>query len=70
MFGARVTKNVVDIKEYQVKKFLRAEILKVGTLPKIEKGFVIIRFKKLPIAIGKYNGSEIRSTVRRDRRLP
>jgi NOL1/NOP2/sun family putative RNA methylase len=70
MFGARVTKNVVDIKEYQVKKFLRAEILKVGALPKIEKGFVVIRFKKLPIAIGKYNGSEIRSTVRRDRRLP
>jgi len=70
IFGARVTRGILDIKEYQLKKFLRGEILKVGSLPNIERGFVIIRFKSLPIAIGKYNGSEIRSAVKRERRIP
>ena len=70
IFGSRVTKSVVDIKEWQVKKFLRGEILRVGFLPNIEKGFVIIRFKSLPLAVGKYNGSEIRSAVKRKRRIP
>lgn len=70
MFGSHATRNRVELKEYQVKKFLRGELVKTGPLPEIEKGFVIVYLKDLPIGMGKYNGSEIRSAIRRDRRIP
>jgi NOL1/NOP2/sun family putative RNA methylase len=70
IFGSYATRNLVDLKEYQMKKFLRGEILKVGLLPNIEKGFIIVRFKNLPVGTGKYNGEEIRSAVKRERRIP
>ncbi len=64
------TKNVVDMEEWQTKKFLKGELVKVGSVPGVEKGFVIVRYKNLPIAIGRYNGSEIKSAVKRERRVP
>jgi NOL1/NOP2/sun family putative RNA methylase len=70
IFGAYATQNIVDVEEWQAKKFLRGEILKVGPLHGVEEGFVIMRFKNLPIGTGKYNGSEIRSAVKRERRIP
>jgi NOL1/NOP2/fmu family ribosome biogenesis protein len=63
------TKNVIDMKEWQAKKFLKGELLKVGSVPNIEKGFVIVRYKDLPVGIGKYNGNEIKSAIKRERRL-
>lgn len=70
IFGSYATRNLVDLKEYQMEKFLRGEILKVGLLPNIEKGFIIVRFENLPVGTGKYNGEEIRSAVKRERRIP
>ena len=70
IFGSYATKNIVDLEKWQAVKFLRGEILKVSGLTGIEKGFVIIFYKNLPIGTGKYNGSEIRSAVKRDRRTP
>jgi NOL1/NOP2/sun family putative RNA methylase len=70
LFGLHATRNVVDLTKYQVNKFLRGEILKVGMLPDIDKGFIIMRFGNIPIGTGKYNGKEIRSAVKRERRIP
>jgi NOL1/NOP2/sun family putative RNA methylase len=70
IFGAHATRNLVDLKEYQLKKYLRGEIIKVDRLAGVEKGFVIMRFKNLPVGTGKYNGTEIRSSVKRERRIP
>jgi NOL1/NOP2/sun family putative RNA methylase len=70
LIGRHATRNRVEMKEYQVKKFMRGEILKVGSLPDIEKGFVIVCLGKLPVGMGKYNGIEIRSAVKRERRIP
>jgi NOL1/NOP2/sun family putative RNA methylase len=64
------TKNVVDMKEWQTRKFLRGELVKAGNVSGVERGFVIVRYKDLPIGIGKYNGSEIKSAVKRERRVP
>jgi NOL1/NOP2/sun family putative RNA methylase len=70
IFGSYATKNVVDLKLHQVQKFLRGEIINIGSLPNIEKGFIIVCFKDLPVGTGKYNGNEIRSAVKRERRIP
>lgn len=70
LFGSYATRNRIEMKEYQVKKFMRGELVKIGPLPDVEKGFVIVCLDDLPIGMGKYNGTEIRSTVKRDRRIP
>lgn len=68
LFGSDATKNVIDMKEWEVTRFLKGETLKVGEAVNTGKGFVIIRYHGLPIGVGKYNGSEIRSAIKRERR--
>ena len=68
LFGADATKNVIDMKEWQVTRFLKGETVKVREVLDAGKGFVIIRYRGLPIGVGKYNGSEIRSAIKRERR--
>jgi NOL1/NOP2/sun family putative RNA methylase len=67
--ASNATKNVVDMKEWQVKKFLKGEVMKTGRVPGIEKGFVIVRYGNLPLGIARYNGSEMKSAVKRERRV-
>jgi NOL1/NOP2/sun family putative RNA methylase len=69
LFGKNTTKNAVDMDEQRVEKFLRGEILEAGDLRDVEKGFVVARFKGLPIGIGRYNGKEIKSSIKRERRI-
>jgi NOL1/NOP2/fmu family ribosome biogenesis protein len=57
------------MKEWQVKKFLKGEVMKTGRVPGIEKGFVIVRYGNLPLGIARYNGSEMKSAVKRERRV-
>jgi len=68
LFGSNATKNVVEMKEWQFAKFLRGEIVGIDETLAVEKGFVIIRYHGLPMGVGKYNGSEIRSAIKRERR--
>ena len=68
LFGTSATRNVVDMGERQVEKFLRGEIVSADDVPDVEKGFVIARFKGLPIGVGRYNGQEIKSAIKRERR--
>jgi NOL1/NOP2/fmu family ribosome biogenesis protein len=70
LFGNKPAKNFYEVKEYQIKKFLRGEIVKIEPSSTLERGFVILLYKKIPIAVGRYNGEEIKSTVKRQRRIP
>ncbi len=67
IFGHNATKSVIEMQGWQVGKFLKGEIVK-NDVSGIEKGFVIVNFKGLPIGVGKYNGKEIRSAIKRERR--
>ncbi|HEC78626.1 MAG TPA: NOL1/NOP2/sun family putative RNA methylase [candidate division WOR-3 bacterium] len=70
LFGRTVKKNYFEAKEWQLKKFLKGESIRVDSSSLMEPGFVIMTYKKLPVALGKYNGKEIKSAVKRDRRTP
>ncbi len=70
IFGSHATKNIIDLQLFQLKKFLRGEIIRIGSLPGIDNGFVMVRFKGLPVGTGKYNGTDLRSAVKRERRIP
>jgi NOL1/NOP2/sun family putative RNA methylase len=69
LFGANAAKNVVDMKQRQVEKFLKGEIVNADDVRDVEKGFVIARFNGLPIGVGRYNGQEIKSAIKRERRI-
>jgi len=70
LFGRDATRNAVDLKEWQLKKFLKGEIVKFSSRTNIERGFLIVRYKNLPIGVGRFNGKEIKSAVKRERRIP
>jgi len=70
LFGRTANRNVLDLKEFQLKKYLRGDILKLGYNTNIKQEFVIMAYKNLPVGIGRYNGKELRSAVKRDRRTP
>jgi NOL1/NOP2/sun family putative RNA methylase len=68
LFGSNATRNVIDMKEWQVTKFLKGEIVRVDNMLNVEKGFVVMRYHGLPVGVGRYNGNEIRSAIKRERR--
>jgi NOL1/NOP2/sun family putative RNA methylase len=68
LFGADAVRNVIDMKEWQVTRFLKGETVEVKDVPNTGKGFVIIRYNGLPVGVGKYNESEVRSAIKRERR--
>ena len=68
IFAKPVNKNCYDMKEWEVKKFLRGESVRVPSHSDMSEGFVIVLYKKLPIAVGRYNGKEIKSEIKRERR--
>lgn len=70
VFGKKANRNYYEIKEHQLNKFLKGETIRIDSRPGISNGFVIVTYKKMPIAIGKYNGKEIKSEVKRERRIP
>lgn len=70
LFGDKPGKNYYDVKGYQVNRFLKGEVVKTGPRTSLERGFVILLYKNIPIAVGRYNGKEIKSTVKRQRRIP
>jgi NOL1/NOP2/fmu family ribosome biogenesis protein len=70
LFGRDARKNVVDLKEYQVQKYLKGDPVKAGSIPHIDHEFVILKYKGLPFGTGRYKGNTIRSAVKRDRRVP
>jgi len=69
LFGKKALRNFYEIKEWQLKKFLKGERLKIQPQSSLSDGFVIVVYKKLPVAVGRYHGNEIKSSVRRERRI-
>jgi NOL1/NOP2/sun family putative RNA methylase len=70
LFGRKAQHNCYDVKEWQLKKFLGGQTLRISSQYAIEPGFVIVTYTQLPMAVGRYNGREIRSAVKRERRIP
>jgi NOL1/NOP2/sun family putative RNA methylase len=70
LFGKDPVKNFYTIKEWQAKKIMEGNVLKIGEVPGLDRGFVVLMYKKLPVAMGRYNGTDIKSAVKRDRRIP
>lgn len=70
LFGRKARQNYYEVKEWQLKKFLNGQTIRVPSQHTIEPGFVIVTFKKLPMAVGRYNGRELKSAVKRERRVP
>jgi NOL1/NOP2/fmu family ribosome biogenesis protein len=70
LFGRNTQRNCYEVKEWQLKKILNGQTLRLPSPQKIEPGFVIITFKKLPVAVGRFNGRELKSAVKRERRIP
>ena len=70
LFGRRARHNCYEVKEWQLKKFLNGQTIRVPSQRAIGPGFVIVTFKKLPMAVGRYNGKELKSAVKRERRVP
>ncbi len=70
LFGRRARQNCYEVKEWQLKKFLNGQTIRMPPQHTIERGFVIVTFKQLPMAVGRYNGRELKSAVKRERRVP
>lgn len=66
IFAKNGNKNVFEVKEWELKKFLRGENI---TASGVDEGFIIITYKNLPIGVGRSNGKEIKSEVQRERRI-
>lgn len=70
IFGKNAMRNVVDVEEGQMERFLRGEVVPADDAQVAEKGFVIVRFRGLPLGVGRNNGTEIKSAIKRERRTP
>ncbi|MEO0095081.1 MAG: RsmB/NOP family class I SAM-dependent RNA methyltransferase [candidate division WOR-3 bacterium] len=65
IFGLGAKKNVLEVKEWELKKILHGESIRR------QNGFdefVMITYKNLPMSVGHANKDEIKSTVKRSRR--
>jgi NOL1/NOP2/sun family putative RNA methylase len=69
LFGRNAGKNILDLKEHQLRKYLGGDMLKVGAVPGIDQEFIILKYKNMPVGVGRYNGNELRSAIRRERRI-
>jgi len=69
IFGSQAIRNTVDLKAWQFRQFLKGAIVKIGATPRVEKGFVIVCYTGLPMGVGRYNGTELKSAIKRERRI-
>lgn len=66
LFGKDAKKNFHEIREWELKKFLSGESIRIQNG---QKGFIIIQFKDLPVGIGRANNGEIKPSVKPERRI-
>lgn len=70
IFGKQPERNVYEMTGGEFRRFLKGETVKVNSPHGMTKGFVVLAYKNIPMAIGRYNGQTIKSAVKRDRRIP
>lgn len=68
IFGREVKKNKIELKEEDALRFCRGEKIKIEER-KVEKGFVVVFYKNLPLGVGLYKEGELKSQVPRARRI-
>jgi NOL1/NOP2/fmu family ribosome biogenesis protein len=69
LFGWHARENMIPLKEYQLKKYLKGDVLKLGVIPDVKQEYVIVIYNNLPVGSGRYNGKVLRSAVKRERRV-
>ncbi len=67
VFGRWATKNVVDLDEEEVRRFISG--LSVEVEAPVEEGYVIVRYRGLPVGCGLYRRGVLKSLVPKDRRI-
>ena len=67
LIGKFAKKNVVELNEEQVQRWIRGFDLDVQE--RVENGYVILRFGEEIIGCGKYRNGKILNTVRKGRRV-
>lgn len=66
IFGYGAKNNFVEIKDWELKKFLKGESIRFnGNL----SGFVVLLYRNLPVAIGRASSGEIKPSLSLDRRI-
>jgi len=70
IFAKTVNKNYWEVRDWELKKFLKGEKIDVNSSSHSSEGFVIITYKNLPTGVGRSNGREIKSEILRERRIP
>ncbi|MCX7994689.1 MAG: NOL1/NOP2/sun family putative RNA methylase [candidate division WOR-3 bacterium] len=66
IFALGAKKNTVELKDWELKRILRGESIKKQN----DLGeFIIFTFKGFPVSVGHVNNDEIKSTVKRARRI-
>ncbi len=70
LIGRNASINVYNIKDHELRPFLQGGTIKPDRPSGIDPGFVIVKYRGLPIGIGRYNGQEFKSSIKRARRIP
>lgn len=66
IFGSGTKKNTIEVKEWELKKILQGNSIKKQNN---FAEFVILTYRGLPLCVGHVNNNEIKSTVKRARRI-
>ena len=69
IFGRQAKRNSYEMTERQLKKFLSGDKIEINPAPEIIEGFIIVTYKNLPIGVGRYNGKEVKSAIKMERRI-
>lgn len=67
VFGRYAKKNVVELNEAQMRAFVAGEAVR-GPFPGIEEGYVIVRYRGVPLGCGLYRRGMLISQVPKVRR--
>ena len=69
IFGRQAKRNSYEMTQWQLKKFLSNEKIEINVSSEISQGFIIVTHNNLPIGIGRYNGKDLKPTIKMDRRI-
>ena len=67
VFGRWATRNVVDLDGEGVRRFVSGQNVEVEA--QVEDGYVIVRYRGLPVGCGLYRNGVLKSLVPKDRRI-
>lgn len=70
IFGRNALANTYTVNEQELNVFLKGGTIRIDRLSNAKNGFVIVMYRRLPIGIGRCHGGEIKSSIKRERRIP